>query len=147
MPYKSLLQYDTTHFSAVLMKKQDCHLHISPPIFAKDTMSCVSTCIFLDTECNLKCIWSHLPSQPEGKHFFTRHTSGLKQYRNHHISAPISIGCQMGTFPGTACTTHTGSWVIFSACTTSVLTSVLQDESTYHVLQKMDLAACPKTET
>lgn len=67
MPYKSLLQYDTTHFSAVLMKKQDCHLHISLPIFAKDTMSCVSTCIFLDTECNLKCIWSHLPSLARGK--------------------------------------------------------------------------------
>lgn len=143
MPYKSLLQYGTTHFSAVLMKKQDCHPHISSPIIAKGTMSCVSTCTFLDTDCDLKPLQVHgatCQAQLEGSHFFTHHTSGLKLHKNHHKSAPISMSCQMGTYPGTACTLHTASWFVFSACTTFVLTSVLQDEPAYHVLQKMDLA-------
>lgn len=64
---ESLLQYGATHFSVVLMKKQDCNPHISPPIIAKGTMSWVSTCIFLDTDCDLKCTWSHLPSPAGGK--------------------------------------------------------------------------------
>lgn len=64
---ESLLQYDATRFSAVLMKKQDCHPHISPPITAKGTMSWVSTCIFLDTDCDMKCSWSPLPSPAGGK--------------------------------------------------------------------------------
>lgn len=80
-------------------------------------------------------------AQLEGSHFFTHHTSRLKLHKNQNISAPISMSCQMGTYPGTACTPHSGSWFIFSASTTSVLTSVLQDEPSYHILQNMDLAA------
>lgn len=139
MPCKSLLQYGTTHFSAVLVKKRDCHPHISPPIIAKGTKSCVSTCIFLDTVCDLK--WSHLPSPAEGKPLLYSPFKWAETAQEPpHICSHLHE-LPDGYNPGTACTPHTGSWCIFSACTTSVLTSVLQDEPAFHVLQKMDLAA------
>lgn len=94
-------------------------------------------CLTLTVTWNWATFWAQL----EGSHSSTHHTSGLKLHKNHHISAPISMTCQMGTHPGTACAPHTGSWFIFSACTTSVLTSVLQDEPSFHTLQKMDLTA------
>lgn len=135
----------TTHFSASADDRTGLSpRHFSTYLYQRYHVSCFHMHIpwhWLGLEMRMeplnKPIWSR-------RQLFTHHTGGLEQHEKNHISAPVSMSCQLGTFPDIACTHHTWRGEVFNSLC-YICTSIGPTGWTYYIPRPAeDRSCCPR---